>query len=79
MSVYMLLYLRSLALLCFNSLSTHSAPFLVIPTPFFLIPVHSSAIPAHSSVIPAKAGVHRNVTNLRLVDSRLRGNDGGDV
>jgi len=54
MSVYILLCLRSLALLFFTSSST------------------SSASP---SVIPAKAGIHRNAGNLRLVDSRLRGND----
>jgi len=72
MSVYILLCLRSLALLFFTSSSTSSASLSVIPSSL-------TVIPASPSVIPAKAGIHRNAANLRLVDSRLRGNDEGGV
>jgi len=45
----------------------------------FLFVTSSSTSSASLSVIPAKAGIHRNAANLRLVDSRLRGNDEGGV
>jgi len=79
MSVYVLLWLRSLVLLCFTSLSTSFASIFVISTPPSVIPAFLSVIPVPLFVIPAQAGIHRNTTNLRLVDSRLRGNDEGGV
>jgi len=70
MSVYVLLWLRSLMRLFFS-------PLTITPLSLVVIPAFLSVIPVSPSVIPAKAGIHSNTANLRLVDSRLRGNDEG--